>query len=426
MDANSISLIETLFSKLPSIIFLKIKGHWIQLNHGALAPYISEEEAYPAMQNKEIGSYILSKETKYGLEWNDYAIHDKYKREYEGFTNETSRGGKNIYNITPEYAHKYAVNLGLTAIIGGHQDRTEGVAIVSRESPPGFIPSPDYKKYEGKTALHVMKDVCNLKSTSCTLLTQPIRKKISIDKANPQIIKTSNAYSSKQSVNCSSIITVGQSFEQNSGEQDEVKILLQYLDVKKPLEPMSVYCYMFPINQKRGKCTNDNWTFENLMKWTTSNWINNINSLKYYKNDHANQAYSFSCTRRINYECLYQLCQEFHKIYKENKSLQIIESIDDMCVFTGDIHSNIHAIADILSHLSENGYIDETMKMQKMFCFLGDYVDRGPYGLIVIACIIVLAIKAPDKILIIKGNHENKSIWKSGGFIKELNAIQPT
>lgn len=53
------------------------------------------------------------------------------------------------------------------------------------------------------------------------------------------------------------------------------------------------------------------------------------------------------------------------------------------------------------------------------YLFLGDYVDRGPHGLETINLLLILKIKYPEYIYLLRGNHETKLLTQSYGFFME-------
>ncbi|KAK0424831.1 hypothetical protein QR680_008879 [Steinernema hermaphroditum] len=59
------------------------------------------------------------------------------------------------------------------------------------------------------------------------------------------------------------------------------------------------------------------------------------------------------------------------------------------------------------------------------YLFLGDYVDRGPQSLEVICCLLGLKIAFPNKIFLLRGNHEQEFINKEYGFWAELEKRFP-
>ena len=53
------------------------------------------------------------------------------------------------------------------------------------------------------------------------------------------------------------------------------------------------------------------------------------------------------------------------------------------------------------------------------YVFLGDYVDRGNHSLETICLLMALKVKFPDKIFLLRGNHEDKWINSNFGFLDE-------
>uniref|UniRef100_A0A0N4ZQJ0 Serine/threonine-protein phosphatase n=1 Tax=Parastrongyloides trichosuri TaxID=131310 RepID=A0A0N4ZQJ0_PARTI len=82
------------------------------------------------------------------------------------------------------------------------------------------------------------------------------------------------------------------------------------------------------------------------------------------------------------------------------------------CVFYGDIHGQY---SDLFRWFQINGWPSKCKSV-----FLGDYVDRGIYGVEVIALLCLLKIEFPDNIYLIRGNHEEEKLNKSYDFYHEV------
>ncbi|RWS20653.1 serine/threonine protein phosphatase-like protein 6 [Leptotrombidium deliense] len=81
----------------------------------------------------------------------------------------------------------------------------------------------------------------------------------------------------------------------------------------------------------------------------------------------------------------------------------------------GDIHGNI---ADLLTY-ERNIWRTAPGVTTCNYLFLGDYVDRGEYGVEVVCYLFALKVLAPERFFLCRGNHEVRSIQKCFTFYKE-------
>lgn len=77
----------------------------------------------------------------------------------------------------------------------------------------------------------------------------------------------------------------------------------------------------------------------------------------------------------------------------------------------GDIHGQLQDLYYVL----KNG----GSPLSTTYLFLGDYVDRGDYGIEVLIILYVLKLQFPNKVFLLRGNHESERITAKYGFRRE-------
>lgn len=76
----------------------------------------------------------------------------------------------------------------------------------------------------------------------------------------------------------------------------------------------------------------------------------------------------------------------------------------------GDLHGDNKAIPTMISYLQKQDLMDQNLAIKDhvFLVFLGDYIDRGPNSIDVIRQITQLKKINPEKVFLLRGNHEEK------------------
>lgn len=103
-----------------------------------------------------------------------------------------------------------------------------------------------------------------------------------------------------------------------------------------------------------------------------------------------------------------ELCDQVRMILMEESNIQPVSSPVTVC---GDIHGQFW---DLLELFRVGGDAPETS-----YIFMGDFVDRGYFSLETFSLLMALKARWPDRITLLRGNHESRQITQVYGFYDE-------
>lgn len=102
------------------------------------------------------------------------------------------------------------------------------------------------------------------------------------------------------------------------------------------------------------------------------------------------------------------LCLKAREILMEESNVQRVDAPVTVC---GDIHGQFHDLKELFRI---GGECPNTN-----YLFVGDFVDRGFYSVETFLLLLALKVRFPDKITLIRGNHESRQITQVYGFYDE-------
>ncbi|CAE7465853.1 PP2A4 [Symbiodinium sp. KB8] len=103
-----------------------------------------------------------------------------------------------------------------------------------------------------------------------------------------------------------------------------------------------------------------------------------------------------------------QLCEKAREILVQESNVVTVSAPVTVC---GDLHGQFF---DLMELFRLGGDCPDTN-----YLFLGDYVDRGYYSVEVVTLVTLLKVRWPDRITLLRGNHESRQITQVYGFYDE-------
>jgi len=88
-----------------------------------------------------------------------------------------------------------------------------------------------------------------------------------------------------------------------------------------------------------------------------------------------------------------------------------VQSVQAPVTVVGDVHGQWH---DLIEIFRIGGPVPDTN-----YLFLGDFVDRGYYSVETVSLVVCLKVRYPNRVHILRGNHESRQITQVYGFYDE-------
>lgn len=103
-----------------------------------------------------------------------------------------------------------------------------------------------------------------------------------------------------------------------------------------------------------------------------------------------------------------RICKLAEELLINENNILVVPTPVTVC---GDIHGQVH---DLFTLFATGGDCPGTR-----YLFLGDFVDRGFHSVETFMLLICLKVRYPDRIYLVRGNHESRTISQSYGFYDE-------
>ena len=102
------------------------------------------------------------------------------------------------------------------------------------------------------------------------------------------------------------------------------------------------------------------------------------------------------------------LCERVRDIFMEEGNVEVVYTPVTLC---GDLHGQYY---DLLELFRKGGEVPTTN-----YVFMGDFVDRGFNSVETFLLLLALKVRWPDRITLLRGNHESRQVTQVYGFYDE-------
>ncbi len=101
---------------------------------------------------------------------------------------------------------------------------------------------------------------------------------------------------------------------------------------------------------------------------------------------------------------------------------KLVLPTDATVILMGDLHGDVRSLICTLDELNDRKILDgfKFLEPKHYMIFLGDFTDRGMYGVEVLYTLFCLKLANPDRVFFARGNHEDFNIVARYGFLDEV------
>ncbi|KAJ3111591.1 putative serine/threonine protein phosphatase [Phlyctochytrium bullatum] len=110
----------------------------------------------------------------------------------------------------------------------------------------------------------------------------------------------------------------------------------------------------------------------------------------------------------LSEQVIRELCEKVKEVLVHEGNVRHIKA---PVTLVGDVHGQFY---DVLEIFKIAGPCPTTN-----YVFLGDYVDRGYYSVETITLLTCLKLRYPDRVTLVRGNHESRAVTQTYGFYTE-------